>query len=107
MQIRHLQNVCSTAMRYADLIQQRLQALSPAQQAQVFDFVEFLASRRAAAAGPATAPTGGDAGRLPMWLDPSQRVPAFVPMSRDEANARDQVEDTSTGLPTQVPPDAP
>jgi hypothetical protein len=34
-------------MSYAELIQQRLQSLSPAQQAEVFDFVEFLASRKA------------------------------------------------------------
>ena len=56
-------------MTYADLIQQRLQTLSPAQQAEVFDFVEFLASRRAAAA---VAPPTADASlaeRLPMWLD--------------------------------------
>ncbi len=74
-------------MTYADLIQQRLQTLSPAQQAEVFDFVEFLASRRAAAvtlpAADASLPE-----RLPMWLDESKRVPAFEPMSRDEANAR-------------------
>ncbi len=31
-------------MRYAELIE-RLQALSPEKQAEVFDFVEFLASR--------------------------------------------------------------
>jgi hypothetical protein len=36
-------------MSYAELIQQRLQSLSPAQQAEVFDFVEFLASRKATA----------------------------------------------------------
>lgn len=74
-------------MTYADLIHQRLQTLSPAQQAEVFDFVEFLASRRAVAAvtPPADAPLPE---RLPMWLDDSKRVPAFEPMSREEANAR-------------------
>jgi hypothetical protein len=77
-------------MTYADLIQQRLQTLSLAQQAEVFDFVEFLASRRAALAADARPAPAGEPSpeRLPMWLDASKRVPAFEPLSRDEANAR-------------------
>lgn len=77
-------------MTYADLIQQRLQTLSPAQQAEVFDFVEFLASRRAAAASP-TAPAAANVGQSPMasWFSHPIQVPAFTPLSREEANARD------------------
>lgn len=75
-------------MTYADLIQQRLQTLTPAQQAEVFDFVEFLASRRAAAGSTRPPADASLPERLPMWLDESKRVPAFEPMSRDEANAR-------------------
>ena len=74
-------------MSYAELIQ-RLQSLPAAQQAEVWDFVEFLASRQAAQAR-ATAPsTEASLPRVPMWLDESLRVPAFTPLSREEANAR-------------------
>lgn len=37
-------------MGYAELIQQRLQALSTEKQAEVYDFVEFIATRVPAAA---------------------------------------------------------
>lgn len=76
-------------MTYADLIQQRLQTLTPAQQAEVFDFVEFLASRRAA--GSATAPETANVGQSSMasWFSQPIQVPAFTPLSREEANARD------------------
>lgn len=76
-------------MSYTELIQ-RLQTLSAAQQAMVFDFVEFLASRQAAA-GPdstATPTTATKHQPKPMWLDEPLRVPAFTPLSREEANAR-------------------
>ncbi len=75
-------------MTYADLIQQRLQTLSPAQQAEVFDFVEFLASRRAAAAALEPAPASLGQSPLSAWFAHPIEVPAFTPLSRDEANAR-------------------
>jgi hypothetical protein len=72
-------------MSYAELIQQRLQSLSPAQQAEVFDFVEFLASRKAATqAAQSTAQNPP-----PRWLGTPFEVPGFTPMSREEANARE------------------
>lgn len=81
-------------MTYADLIQQRLQTLSPAQQAEVFDFVEFLASRRAAvklpaAPAPQAVPATVGQSAAASWFSHPIQVPAFTPLSRDEANARD------------------
>lgn len=77
-------------MTYADLIQQRLQTLSPAQQAEVFDFVEFLANRRAAAAPAGTAePASLSQTPVASWLSRPIKVPEFTPLSREEANARD------------------
>ncbi len=77
-------------MSYAELIE-RLQSLPAAQQAEVFDFVEFLASRQVAAQA-ATAPpeqtSVAGQRRLPMWLDKPIKVPGFTPLSRDEANDR-------------------
>ena len=73
-------------MSYAELIQ-RLQALPAAQQAEVFDFVEFLASRQAAA-GAAEAPSTLSQTPLAAWLDKPLVVPGFTPLSRDEANER-------------------
>lgn len=77
-------------LTYADLIQQRLQALSPAQQAEVFDVVEFLARRRVAAVAASAKPPEG-AGPSPManWFSHPIQVPAFTPLSRDEAKAHD------------------
>lgn len=73
-------------MSYAELIQ-RLQALPAAQQAEVFDFVEFLASRQAAQAA-AAPPATLSQSRLAAWLDKPIVVPGFTPLSRDEANDR-------------------
>jgi predicted cobalt transporter CbtA len=74
-------------MSYAELIQ-RLQALPLAQQAEVFDFVEFLASRQATTA-PAAAPAATVAqSPLAEWLNHPLQVPGFTPLSREEANAR-------------------
>lgn len=77
-------------MSHAELIQ-RLQALPAAQQAEVFDFVEFLARRQAvtqAATAPPEQTSVAGQRRLPMWLDKPVEVPGFTPLSRDEANAR-------------------
>lgn len=77
-------------MSPAELIR-RLQALPAAPQAEVCDFVEFLASRQPAGLAlaeherpcPAANPP-----REPVWLDKPFVVPGFTPMSREEANAR-------------------
>lgn len=66
----------------------RLQSLPPAQQAEVVDFVEFLASRQAAAQRAAEAPSTLSQSPLAAWLDKPFVVPGFTPMSREEANAR-------------------
>lgn len=72
-------------MSHAELIR-RLESLPPAQQAEVVDFVEFLASRHAAAqrAAPATLSQTP----LAAWLDKPLLVPGFTPLSREEANER-------------------
>lgn len=80
-------------MSQVELIR-RLQALSAAQQAEVYDFVEFLASRQPAgqaAAGPdvhGTQAAAANPPHKPVWLDKPFEVPGFAPMSREEANAR-------------------
>ena len=72
-------------MSHAELIR-RLQTLPAAQQAEVYDFVEFLASRQTAAerAAPATLAQSP----LAAWLDKPLVVPGFTPLSREEANER-------------------
>lgn len=80
-------------MSHVELIR-RLQALPPAQQAEVYDFVEFLASRQPAgqaAVGPQIQESQGatsNPAHKPVWLDKPFQVPGFTPMSREEANAR-------------------
>ena len=74
-------------MSHAELIR-RLQALPAAQQAEVYDFVEFLASRQAAVERAAAAPATLSQTPLAAWLDKPFVVPGFTPMSREEANAR-------------------
>jgi hypothetical protein len=72
-------------MSYAELIEKRLLTLPEAKQAEVFDFVEFLATRNQFGA-----PVNqiletislADMMRSPL------KVPGFTPLSRDEANAR-------------------
>lgn len=93
-------------MSDADLIQQRLQTLSPAQHAQVFDFVEFWAHRRAVELAKAPVPPRLGQSPVAAWLSQPIEVPAFTPLSREEANARDHVGDATIGLPTRLPPDA-
>jgi hypothetical protein len=74
-------------MNYAELIQ-RLQALPAAQQTTVFDFVEFLAHRQAAAQAAAVSDAKLGKSPLAAWLDNPFEVPGFKPMSREEANER-------------------
>lgn len=74
-------------MSYAELIQ-RLQALPAAQQAEVFDFVEFLANRLAAAQSKAAPPATLSQTPMSAWLDKPLVVPGFTPLSREEANER-------------------
>ena len=74
-------------MSHAELIQ-RLDSLPVAQQAEVYDFVEFLTARQAAgraAVGPVASLSQT---RLAAWLEHPRIVPGFAPMSRDEANDR-------------------
>lgn len=70
-------------MGYAELIE-RLQALPAEKQAEVFDFVEFLAGRNAMPAPPPPLAESslGDCLRQPLV------VAGFQPLSREDANAR-------------------
>ena len=74
-------------MSHAELIR-RLQSLPAAQQAEVVDFVEFLASRQAAAQRDAAAPATLSQSPLAAWLDKPLVVPGFTPLSREDAYAR-------------------
>jgi len=74
-------------MSHAELIR-RLQTLPAAQQAEVIDFIEFLASRQAAAQRAAAGPTTLSQSPLAAWLDKPLVVPGFSPLSREEANER-------------------
>ena len=74
-------------MSHAELIR-RLQSLPAAQQAEVYDFVEFLASRHASAPAAEEQATTLGQSRLAVWLDKPFVVPGFKPMSREEANER-------------------
>lgn len=72
-------------MSYTDLIEKRLQTLPEAKQAEVFDFVEFLASRNQAEHKEqhtlANSPLS-DMMKNPLLVD------GFIPLGREEANAR-------------------
>ena len=74
-------------MSHAELIR-RLQTLPAAQQTEVYDFVEFLASRQAAAQPAAGASATLSQSPLAAWLDKPFVVPGFTPLSREEANER-------------------
>ena len=77
-------------MSHAELIR-RLQSLPAAKQAEVYDFVEFLASRQPAgqvAGVHDTQEAASNPPRRPVWLDKPFEVPGFTPMTREEANAR-------------------
>ncbi len=73
-------------MGYAELIE-TLKSLPQEKQAEVFDFVDFLAAREAC-----HRPTveSGAAGCRPLstYLAAPWRVQGFTPLTRDEANAR-------------------
>jgi hypothetical protein len=74
-------------MSHAELLR-RLDALPAAQQAEVYDFVEFLASRQARASAATAQVTTLAQSPLAAWLDSPMVVPGFKPMSREEANER-------------------
>ena len=66
-------------MNYAELIEKRLQTLPESKQAEVFDFVEFLAARHQIERN--EAPTLADLSLAEMMKNPLQ-VPGFIPWSR-------------------------
>lgn len=68
-------------MGYADLIR-TLQALPQDKQAEVFDFVEFLATRSRT-----EAPAVDKVRPITAFFSQPFRVESFQPLSRDEANA--------------------
>ena len=74
-------------MSHAELIR-RLQALPAAQQAEVYDFVDFLASRQSAARRAAEPSATLSQSPLAAWLDKPLVVPGFTPLGRGEANER-------------------
>ena len=71
-------------MSYAELIE-RLQTLPEAKQAEVFDFVEFLANRNQAKLGEEHSLTKSS---LAGMIKNPLLVPGFTPLGREEANAR-------------------
>lgn len=71
-------------MGYAELIK-RLQALPEAKQAEVFDFVEFLAARNQAERNDEHSPAKSS---LAGMVNNPLLAPGFTPLSREEANAR-------------------
>lgn len=71
-------------MSYAELIE-RLQALPEAKQAEVFDFVEFLASRNQPERSEEQTLAKS---ALAEMINNPLRVPGFIPLSREDANAR-------------------
>lgn len=72
-------------MGYAELIEKKLLTLPEAQQAEVFDFVEFLAARNQTERSEEH--TLANSSLAAMMKNPL-RVTGFTPLSRDEANAR-------------------
>ena len=72
-------------MSYAELIEKKLQTLPEAKQAEVFDFVEFLAARNQIERSEEH--TLARSSLADMMKNPLP-VPGFTPLSREEANAR-------------------
>jgi len=72
-------------MGYAELIEKKLLTLPEAKQAEVFDFVEFLAARNQTERSEEH--TLANSSLAAMMKNPL-RVTGFTPLSRDEANAR-------------------
>lgn len=71
-------------MGYAELIE-RVQTLPADKQAEVFDFVEFLATRNVAGEQSVTTLSQSS---LAYWIKNPVVIPGFTPLSREEANAR-------------------
>jgi hypothetical protein len=71
-------------MSYAELIE-RLQTLPEAKQSEVFDFVEFLANRNRVE--PNQQKTLAESSLASLMKNPLV-VTDFIPLSREEANAR-------------------
>ena len=71
-------------MSYAELIEQ-IQTLTEAKQAEVFDFVEFLAKRNRVE--PSQQKTLAESSLASLMKKPLI-VTDFIPLSREEANAR-------------------
>lgn len=72
-------------MSYAELIEERLKTLPDVKQAEVFDFVEFLAARNQVERNEEH--TLAKSTLADMMKNPLL-VPGFTPLSREEANAR-------------------
>jgi len=72
-------------MGYAELIEKKLLTLPEVKQAEVFDFVEFLAARNQTERREEH--TLANSSLADMMKNPL-RVTGFTPLSRDEANAR-------------------
>ncbi|MFA6920780.1 MAG: DUF2281 domain-containing protein [Gallionella sp.] len=72
-------------MTSAELIEKKLMTLPEAKQAEVFDFVEFLAARNQAERKEEH--TFAKSSLADMMRNPLL-VPGFIPLSREEANAR-------------------
>ncbi len=72
-------------MGYAELIEKKLLTLPEAKQAEVFDFVEFLASRNQTERREEH--TLANSSLADMMKNPL-RVTGFTPLTREEANAR-------------------
>ena len=72
-------------MSYADLIGKKLQTLPETKQAEVFDFVEFLATRNQVE--PSDIRTLANSSLADMMKSPLM-VPGFIPLSREEASVR-------------------
>jgi hypothetical protein len=73
------------AMDYAELIEKRLLTLPEAMQAEVFDFVKFLATRNHSESREVH--TLANSSLADMMKNPL-RVTGFFPLTRAEANAR-------------------
>ena len=72
-------------MGYAELIEKKLLTLPEAKQAEVFDFVEFLAARNQTERSEEHTLVNSS---LAAMMKNPLRVTGFTPLSRDEANAR-------------------
>ncbi len=72
-------------MSYAELIEKKLQTLPEAKQAEVFDFVEFLASRNQAENSEEYSIANSS---LSAMMKNPLKMNDFTPLGREEANAR-------------------